>query len=287
LAQAIVAQFLNVHSLCIVRRGSSSDSQQLQRNQSCTIARIVESMNAIPEDLQQRLCISLQAGKTLTGNSYIEMHQVRRRSPAPHRTALVGLLLMLYACAASPRGLPLFCGTIASPNWAIERRRACGGGIPRAASIMRRASVDPGDCKGVRSEATSGVILPPMEQEDPGWLSFMIARYLDDEWTEQQVHEDIGAAVAELYKESREAGDDDMIAVLAKLSYGLKDMFKAGQFQEAFEGPIDIANRAAEFLMLRLGRKVWSYGRSNDEVQKMLLGRIKDYEAIRQQLREA
>eukprot|EP00419_Tripos_fusus_P066881 CAMPEP_0172932848 /NCGR_PEP_ID=MMETSP1075-20121228/220205_1 /TAXON_ID=2916 /ORGANISM="Ceratium fusus, Strain PA161109" /LENGTH=182 /DNA_ID=CAMNT_0013794181 /DNA_START=296 /DNA_END=844 /DNA_ORIENTATION=- len=182
---------------------------------------------------------------------------------------------------------------------------------------MRRAGADPGDCKAVRSEAVSGVVLPPMEEDDPGWLSFMIARYLDDEWVELPVHEDIGAAVApgwlsfmiarylddewmelpvhedigaavaKLYKASRDAGDDDVIAVLAKLSYGLKDMWKAGNFQEAFEGPIDVANRAAEFLMLRLGRKVWSYGRSNDHIQDMLMDRIEEYEARRRQMREA
>jgi len=244
-------------------------------------------MKAVIEHLQQGVCTSPRAHRTPTVNSSMESCQVKRGLPAAHRTTRVGLLLLVCSCAASSRSLSLFCGNMTAPTCAIiEHSNACAG-IPCKASTMRRATVDPSDCNGVRSEAASGVILPPMEEDDPGWLSFMIARYLDDEWTEQPVHEDIGAAVAKLYKESREAGDDDMIAVLAKLSYGLKDMWKTSNFQEAFEGPIDVANRAAEFLMLRLGRKVWSYGRSNDDIQNMLMARIEDYEAMRQRMREA
>merc|ERR1719226_104670 len=99
---------------------------------------------------------------------------------------------------------------------------------------------------------------------------------------EQPVHAKVARAAARLYGEARAAGDNDLIAVLAKMSYGLKDMWKGAGFDEAFEGPVDVANRAAEFLMLKIGRQVWSYGRSNDAVQETLLARIKDYEAARQ-----
>lgn len=238
-------------------------------------------MRADPEILQHRRYTISQASQALNAN------RLRRRLPLTHCTTRVGLLLLACSCAASSHSLSFFCGTLSALNGVVVEDKHAGGGITRTASAMRRAGVDPGDCKAVRSEAVSGVVLPPMEEDDPGWLSFMIARYLDDEWVELPVHEDIGAAVAKLYKASRDAGDNDVIAVLAKLSYGLKDMWKAGNFQEAFEGPIDIANRAAEFLMLRLGRKVWSYGRSNDHIQDMLMDRIEEYEARRRQMREA
>ena len=53
--------------------------------------------------------------------------------------------------------------------------------------------------------------------------------------------------------------------MLAKLSFGLKDLFpyqktlsgedqwRASGFTDAFEGPVDVANRVAELLMLRQG----------------------------------
>ena len=41
--------------------------------------------------------------------------------------------------------------------------------------------------------------------------------------------------------------------MLAKLSFGLKDLWRAEGFTDAFEGPVDVANRVAELLMLRQG----------------------------------
>lgn len=126
-----------------------------------------------------------------------------------------------------------------------------------------------------------------MDGDEPSWISFVISRYLDEEWIEQPVHSDIGEAVGQLYRESRAKGDDDLIAVLAHVSYGLKDMWSKAGFTEAFEGPVDIANRAAEFIMLRLGREVWSYGQSNSEVQDKMMKRLADYEEARRALRDA
>lgn len=131
------------------------------------------------------------------------------------------------------------------------------------------------------NDAVTGVQLPPMAFDEPAWLGFMIARYLDDEWIEQEVHHRIGDATGRIYKESRAAGDNDLIAVLAKMTFGLKDMWADTDFSEAFEGPVDVANRAAEFLMLRLGREVLAYGRSNEEVQERLMLRARQFEMLR------
>ena len=41
--------------------------------------------------------------------------------------------------------------------------------------------MDPGNCKEVRSNAVNGVRLPVMDEDEPAWLSFVIARYLDED----------------------------------------------------------------------------------------------------------
>ena len=40
--------------------------------------------------------------------------------------------------------------------------------------------MDPGDCKAVRADAVTGVLLPDMDADEPAWLSFVISRYLDE-----------------------------------------------------------------------------------------------------------
>eukprot|EP00931_Biecheleriopsis_adriatica_P011932 TRINITY_DN113022_c0_g1_i1.p1 TRINITY_DN113022_c0_g1~~TRINITY_DN113022_c0_g1_i1.p1 ORF type:complete len:222 (+),score=41.54 TRINITY_DN113022_c0_g1_i1:66-731(+) len=167
--------------------------------------------------------------------------------------------------------------TAASSRIHLKKRAAVPAHLPRC-----RHAVDPSS----RSDAAiTGILLPEMEADEPAWLSYIITRYLDDEWMEQEVHQQIGEAVARLYAEAREKkGENDLVAVLASLSFGLKDMWKSAGFDEAFEGPVDVANRAAELLMLRMGKKVWSYGRSNDAVQEKMLKRLKEYEATRQSL---
>lgn len=175
------------------------------------------------------------------------------------------------------QGLVIHAGrTVASP--CARAKKGTGLVVPVHTARCRHAvaSSDGGVAP------ISGVILPKMTADDPAWLSYVITRYLDDEWMEQDVHRRIGDAVAKLYADARASGEDDLIAVLASLSYGLKDAWRLSGFDEAFEGPVDVANRAAELLMLRMGKKVWSYGASNDAVQEKMLNRLKDYEAARQ-----
>eukprot|EP00930_Biecheleria_cincta_P000867 TRINITY_DN10205_c0_g1_i1.p1 TRINITY_DN10205_c0_g1~~TRINITY_DN10205_c0_g1_i1.p1 ORF type:complete len:252 (+),score=28.71 TRINITY_DN10205_c0_g1_i1:46-801(+) len=151
-----------------------------------------------------------------------------------------------------------------------------GAGLAHSAGCLHAVASSDG------RDAISGVILPAMAADDPAWLSFVITRYLDEEWMEQDVHRRIGDAVAKVYADARASGEDDLISVLASLSYGLKDAWRPSGFDEAFEGPVDVANRAAELLMLRMGKQVWSYGASNDIVQERMLNRLEEYEAARQ-----
>eukprot|EP00747_Dinoflagellata_sp_TGD_P210238 gnl/TRDRNA2_/TRDRNA2_83537_c0_seq1.p1 gnl/TRDRNA2_/TRDRNA2_83537_c0~~gnl/TRDRNA2_/TRDRNA2_83537_c0_seq1.p1 ORF type:complete len:289 (+),score=30.63 gnl/TRDRNA2_/TRDRNA2_83537_c0_seq1:66-932(+) len=104
-----------------------------------------------------------------------------------------------------------------------------------------------------------GVILGPKRQDDEVWLAWMIARYLDTEWCALPVHEKIGDKVAKLYAEARDEGEDEMSAISMRMSTGLQEVWKSEGFTEAFEGPCDVGNRAAEFLMVRLGREVNHY----------------------------
>jgi len=192
--------------------------------------------------------------------------------------------------------LPLLPLAVAVGSVAAFFHAACwisGAGVPRPVtwnlrhSRVCRQAVDPGDCKAVRADAVTGVLLPDMDADEPAWLSFVISRYLDEEWIEQPVHKEIGDAVAKLYTQARDAGDNDLVAVLATLSYGLKDMWSKAGFTEAFEGPVDVANRVAELLMLKMGGEVWSYGRSNSEVQEKMKKRLQEYEEARKQLNAA
>lgn len=56
-------------------------------------------------------------------------------------------------------------------------RHPSTSGLPQTSQLQ----VDPGDCKAVRNDAVSGVQLPTMDEDEPAWLSFVIARYLDEE----------------------------------------------------------------------------------------------------------
>merc|ERR1719401_2244108 len=156
------------------------------------------------------------------------MARVRRSvaSSMPRRALLM---------AAASTSLAALAGVVSrhgldAPLWLrlplpleLRRSNSChGAGWGNRGGVgitARAAEVNPADCKGVRNEAIDGVQLPAMDEDEPAWLAFVIARYLDEEWIEQPVHEEIGAAVGRIYGESRAAGDNDLIAVLAKLTY--------------------------------------------------------------------
>mmetsp|Transcript_62858 Transcript_62858/g.159585 ORF Transcript_62858/g.159585 Transcript_62858/m.159585 type:complete len:212 (+) Transcript_62858:83-718(+) len=193
-------------------------------------------------------------------------HVGRRR-----QLALLGLGLGLCAVA---RCVAAFSGGHLTGGSPLAAGRPPRGRALRADA----AAVDPADCAAVKGNALSGVLLPPKSDDDEAWLTDMIRQYLDEEWLEQPIHLRIGEATSKLYGQSRAEGQNDLVGVLAEMSYGLKDMWKAEGFDESFEGPVDIANRAAEFLMLRIGKEVWSYGASNSEVQEKLIAKLARFE---------
>lgn len=126
-----------------------------------------------------------------------------------------------------------------------------------------------------------------MSFDDPAWLNLAISSYLDDEWTEQAVHQRIGATVGAIYEQARASGDDDLMTILAAIAYGLKEVWGTARFDEAFEGPVEIANRAAELLMLRAGHEVWSGGRSHTELHESMRRHMDSYGKARQAIIDA
>ena len=79
------------------------------------------------------------------------------------------------------------------------------------------------------------------------WLGRTMARWLDDEWCEQQVHRDIGDSLCEAYVKQRKGGQDEATQILLELS---TDLCKV-DYSEAFVNPFDVANKAMEILMFK------------------------------------
>eukprot|EP00747_Dinoflagellata_sp_TGD_P072513 gnl/TRDRNA2_/TRDRNA2_157512_c0_seq5.p1 gnl/TRDRNA2_/TRDRNA2_157512_c0~~gnl/TRDRNA2_/TRDRNA2_157512_c0_seq5.p1 ORF type:complete len:277 (+),score=23.72 gnl/TRDRNA2_/TRDRNA2_157512_c0_seq5:99-929(+) len=156
---------------------------------------------------------------------------------------------------------------------AAEREAGSRGGIGirscchSRSSTLRSAAVDPSNCKDVRDEALSVVELPPFGEDDEKWLAFMIARYLDDEWTPLPVHEKIGEAAAQVYSEARDAGLDDLTEILTQMFFGLEPIWNESGFDESFVGPFDVSNYAAEFLMARTGSDGCKCGIAEDRIR--------------------
>lgn len=178
--------------------------------------------------------------------------------------------------------VPPTSGVVAGANTA-GRLALLPGRLPPDRSVnaatQRRAAFS--------NDALVGVQLPPMVAGEPAWLELVILRLLDEEWVEHSVHQRIGEAVGTIYKESRVAGDNDLITVLGKLVHGLKEIWGPAGFGEAFAGPVEVTNLASEILMLRFGCDVLSYGSSHRDIQRRIRRSLREYEAARQSLIDA
>eukprot|EP00747_Dinoflagellata_sp_TGD_P072511 gnl/TRDRNA2_/TRDRNA2_157512_c0_seq3.p1 gnl/TRDRNA2_/TRDRNA2_157512_c0~~gnl/TRDRNA2_/TRDRNA2_157512_c0_seq3.p1 ORF type:complete len:294 (+),score=24.70 gnl/TRDRNA2_/TRDRNA2_157512_c0_seq3:40-921(+) len=135
-------------------------------------------------------------------------------------------------------------------------------------STLRSATGDQSD--NARDDEGKGVmpaVLPPKGEDDEVWLTFMIKRYLDDEWTPLPVHEKIGEAAAQVYSEARDAGLDDLTEILTQMFFGLEPIWNESGFDESFVGPFDVSNYAAEFLMARTGSDGCKCGIAEDRIR--------------------
>eukprot|EP00403_Amphidinium_massartii_P009006 CAMPEP_0178423952 /NCGR_PEP_ID=MMETSP0689_2-20121128/27954_1 /TAXON_ID=160604 /ORGANISM="Amphidinium massartii, Strain CS-259" /LENGTH=203 /DNA_ID=CAMNT_0020045563 /DNA_START=10 /DNA_END=621 /DNA_ORIENTATION=+ len=173
------------------------------------------------------------------------------------------------------------CGLSSSPCFGAAFSTLRGSVCKPPSRTCVHASVNRVDCAGAQEEALDGVILPAMHKKERQWLCHVLTRYWEDEWINPCVpftciHEALANTVAYTYWKSREAGDNEVTAVWAKLSSHLKDQFKEGMWGNLPDGigPDDIANRAVEFVMLRSGLAL-----GDEEVQAKLLKRLSKYVA--------
>lgn len=90
-------------------------------------------------------------------------------------------------------------------------------------------------------------------EEDASYLEGAIRDSLDDEWIPQACHAEIGKEVAKIYLSARrERGVDDLNSLLVDWGTGLTGFSGMG---DAFVGAWDVANQAADLVLLRLGRE--------------------------------
>lgn len=137
---------------------------------------------------------------------------------------------------------PWFLLLLASPAAALLRP------VPTARRALPRIVVHSS------SGAEAGVSLAGLVNldDDALYLSRAVQSWLDEEWIEQDVHAEIGHAVAAGYREARESlGYDDLLSVMMHIGSSLEGV----DMGDAFVGPWDVANTASDFIMARLGRE--------------------------------
>lgn len=89
-------------------------------------------------------------------------------------------------------------------------------------------------------------------ETDALWLQSTICEWLDKEFIQQDIHQEIASRVKQVYAEERKRGVNDLGEMLMRLGSSLEDL----SMREAFEGPWDIANKVSDCLMLRLDREL-------------------------------
>lgn len=121
----------------------------------------------------------------------------------------------------------------------------------------RTAQVHPDDVEPV----PAAVLAPPASLEalqlEADWVAGMLRCWLDEEWTPQAVHGDLGSAAAAVYVALRQQGQEEVGDVIIGTAQGL---MANCDFREQFVGPFDVANKLAELLMLRQGLEVCCVG---------------------------
>lgn len=84
------------------------------------------------------------------------------------------------------------------------------------------------------------------------WLAQMVQMHLDEAWTPLDVHRKIGVEVARIYREERESGVDELGSLVLAMSTRMVGF----DFEDAYVDSFDVANKASEYLMWKMGREV-------------------------------
>ena len=79
-----------------------------------------------------------------------------------------------------------------------------------------------------------------------------VQRWLDFEWMPQQVHEQFGESCKQSYIKCREAGQDDLMAIMTTITDDLNDKW-AEYDKDAFVNAWDISNYVSDFLTEKVG----------------------------------
>lgn len=131
------------------------------------------------------------------------------------------------------------------------KRQICSCRRPQS----RRSSSRYPPLASLPSEPTeTGILLPPPRdlEAEQQFIKSSIQKWLDEEWIEQKVHEEIGQICATVYGRLRVKGVDELTGVL--LGVGRELELWSG-WKDAFVGAWDVANRVSELLVERMGRE--------------------------------
>uniref|UniRef100_A0A6T6BSA5 Uncharacterized protein n=1 Tax=Compsopogon caeruleus TaxID=31354 RepID=A0A6T6BSA5_9RHOD len=147
-----------------------------------------------------------------------------------------------------------------------EREVVCRGS-PRGIRIGGRAVRTWKATEDDRSGVENGVELPSIRDtatldREKRWLAQSITQWLDDEWMQQRIHEEIGQRVADIYARQVLEGETDLGGMVLAAGTELESM----DMRDAFVGPFDIANKMSELILLRMGREVCCADVENDGI---------------------
>jgi len=86
-------------------------------------------------------------------------------------------------------------------------------------------------------------------REDAAWLGDMIRLWLNEEWSELEIHRRIGKEVARVFANARLEGCHEIQDVLVALTTELQ----AFDFYDSFTDAFSVSNKCVELLMMRAG----------------------------------
>lgn len=120
-------------------------------------------------------------------------------------------------------------------------------------------------------EAVNMKALPDFET-DGVWLSEMIAKWLDEEWTELAVHKAIGNHVQERYVAARNDGVTDVGELLLLVGTSLEGFDMGSGEESAFINAWDVANKVSDLMFIRMDRELCtcagSFGRDEESAKQ-------------------
>ena len=124
----------------------------------------------------------------------------------------------------------------------------------RAPRLARRASSDKDD--NTPGNSDQGIfmrqITPEEKDAEVKWLGGMLKLWLDDEWSLQEPHKELGLRAAEKCTAMRLEGCEEMGSLVMGVAAELIEF----DFSDTFVNAFEVANKCSEILMMREGYEV-------------------------------